>query len=55
IILLPRGSSEQLWTWGKVREEKRIKEQWLKQQSHRGSTMQISYRRSCSSTRNRIH
>lgn len=34
-IFLDRDSSESMWTWGEIREDKRIKEKWWKQQSHR--------------------
>ncbi|KAI0674921.1 FAD/NAD-P-binding domain-containing protein [Trametes maxima] len=34
-IFLDRDGSEQLWTWGEIREERRIYEKWWKQQSHR--------------------
>ncbi|QRW09753.1 hypothetical protein RhiLY_08752 [Ceratobasidium sp. AG-Ba] len=34
-IFLDRDSSEQMWTWNEIPEEKRIKEKWWKQQSHR--------------------
>ncbi|KAI0364448.1 FAD/NAD-P-binding domain-containing protein [Pilatotrama ljubarskyi] len=34
-IFLDRDGSQDLWTWGEIREEKRIYEKWWKQQSHR--------------------
>lgn len=34
-IFLDRDGSQDLWTWGEIREEKRIYERWWKQQSHR--------------------
>ena len=34
-IFLDRDGSQDLWTWGDIREEKRIYEKWWKQQSHR--------------------
>ncbi|KAG8681868.1 hypothetical protein FRC08_015353 [Ceratobasidium sp. 394] len=34
-IFLDRDSSEHLWTLGEIQEDKRIKEKWWKQQSHR--------------------
>lgn len=34
-IFLDRDGSKDLWTWGDIREEKRICEKWWKQQSHR--------------------
>ncbi|CAE6460581.1 unnamed protein product [Rhizoctonia solani] len=34
-IFLDRDSSEKMWTWNEIREEKRIYEKWWKQQSHR--------------------
>ncbi|KAG8703531.1 hypothetical protein FRC09_004106 [Ceratobasidium sp. 395] len=34
-IFLDRDSSEHLWTWNEIPEEKRLKEKWWKQQSHR--------------------
>ncbi|EUC61602.1 flavin containing amine oxidasedehydrogenase, putative [Rhizoctonia solani AG-3 Rhs1AP] len=34
-IFLDRDSSENMWTWNEIREEKRIHEKWWKQQSHR--------------------
>jgi hypothetical protein len=32
-IFLDRDSSESMWTWGEIREEKRLKEKWWKQVS----------------------
>lgn len=34
-IFLDKDGSQDLWTWGDIREEKRIYEKWWKQQSHR--------------------
>ncbi|KAH9895234.1 FAD/NAD-P-binding domain-containing protein [Cubamyces lactineus] len=34
-IFLDRDGSQDLWTWGEIRGEKRIYEKWWKQQSHR--------------------
>ncbi|CAE6504340.1 unnamed protein product, partial [Rhizoctonia solani] len=34
-IFLDRDSSENMWTWNEIREEKRMYEKWWKQQSHR--------------------
>ncbi|CAE6532278.1 unnamed protein product [Rhizoctonia solani] len=34
-IFLDRDSSESMWTWNEIPEEKRIYEKWWKQQSHR--------------------
>ncbi|KAH9859028.1 FAD/NAD-P-binding domain-containing protein [Lenzites betulinus] len=34
-IFLDRDGSKDHWTWGDIREEKRIGEKWWKQQSHR--------------------
>ncbi|KAI0743733.1 FAD/NAD(P)-binding domain-containing protein [Daedaleopsis nitida] len=34
-IFLDRDGSQDLWTWGDIKEENRIYEKWWKQQSHR--------------------
>ncbi|OBZ68035.1 hypothetical protein A0H81_11835 [Grifola frondosa] len=34
-IFLDRDGSQELWTWGEIKQEKKICEKWWKQQSHR--------------------